>query len=294
MEDRTDAFAPVGARPRRPEPAPLRPRRRAPPPAAWFLAAVALACLLAGQLSTCAPGKFYLQHLSEAPNAVFYFGTDALGRDLFTTLWQGGRISLTVGALAMATEAALGLGYGCLSGLLPRADAWLMRAAELLSSVPRLLLLLFLLSLQDRPTPVSVALTVGATGWMNLARLVRGEVRRIQSSDYVRAARCMGAGHWHIARQHLLPNVLPSVSFMIISSFGASIAAESTLSFLGLGLPQDIPSWGSMLALSNRALLSGAWWVVLFPGALLTATLLAVMELSEALRGRTERRCSYL
>lgn len=294
MGNSDDAFALVGARAREAPPLPEPPLRRRPPRGALFLAAIALGCLFAGMLSGCEPGKFYLDHLNEAPNRIFYFGTDALGRDLFSTLWQGGRISLTVGMVAMAVETALGVAYGCVSGVFERADAYLMRAAELLSSVPRLLLLLFLLSAQGEQTPVSIALAIGATGWMNLARVVRGEVRRIRRSDYVQAARCMGADLFYIARRHLLPNLLPNVSFMIVSGFGAAVAMESTLSFLGLGLPLDIPSWGSMLSLANRALLTGAWWVVVFPGALLTATLLSIMELGEALRGKAERRCSYL
>jgi peptide/nickel transport system permease protein len=129
---------------------------------------------------------------------------------------------------------------------------------------------------------------------MNLARMVRNEVRKIRNSDYVLASRCMGGGFLHILRWHLVPNFLPSVMFMIISSIGSAILMESTLSFLGLGLPVESISWGSMLSLSQRALLTNSWWVILMPGLFIISTLLCITNIGHYLRRTADRNESNL
>jgi peptide/nickel transport system permease protein len=119
-------------------------------------------------------------------------------------------------------------------------------------------------------------------------------VRRLRESEYVLAAKCMGAGFFHVLRRHLAPNFFSSIMFMSVMSIRSAIAAESTLSFMGLGLPLEVVSWGSMLSLAEKALLSGAWWIILIPGAFLVVTLLCVTGIGSWLRGEGDGQGSNL
>ena len=143
------------------------------------------------------------------------------------------------------------------------------RLVELVQSIPVLLVLLLAVSLLGPQNALSIALLIGVTGWFALARIVRGEVRQIRHSEYILASRCMGGSFGWIMRRHLVPNVVSAILFVVISAVSTSIAMESTLSFLGLGLPVDELSWGSMLALADKALLLNTWWVILIPGLFL-------------------------
>lgn len=169
-----------------------------------------------------------------------------------------------------------------------------MRLAELISSIPSLLLMLLLLAFIHAPNVWTISLVIGVTNWMNLARIVRGEVRQIRNSDYVLASKTMGASFLHIVWYHLLPNFLSPVMFMVVSSIGTSMMMESTLSFLGIGLPVEIISWGSMLSLATQALLTNAWWVILIPGAFLVVTLFCITQIGHYLRHHVNRGSSNL
>ena len=120
--------------------------------------------------------------------------------------------------------------------------------------------------------------------------MVRTEVRQIRSSEYVVAARAMGAGFFHILWKHLTPNFLSGIMFMVVMNIRGAIAAESTLSFMGIGLPLEVISWGSMLSLSEKAMLSGSWWIILIPGAFLIVTLLCVTNIGNYLRKTGNRK----
>lgn len=254
-----------------------------------------LGCVCAPLLANHDPTHFYLQDINQAPNRVFYFGTDSMGRDLFSILWYGGRVSLSIGFLGMIISAVLGILYGCLSGMaVDWLDNILMRLAELISSIPSILLMLLLLAFIAHPDILSISMVIGITSWMNLARMVRGEVRQIRSSDYVWASQQMGGGFFHIMWYHLFPNFLSPILFMLIASIGSAMITESTLSFLGLGLPVEIVSWGSMLSLANKALLTNSWWVVLVPGVFIVVTLLCITNIGHALRRHVTRSSSNL
>lgn len=260
-----------------------------------ILAVIIICCGAASSLANHDPTQFYLNHLNEPPGTAFYFGTDSLGRDIYSIIWYGGRLSLCIGFLGMVVSSCIGIFYGCLSGTAPAwLDNLLMRTAELISSIPSILLLLLLLAFIDTPNVVSMAVVIGVTSWMNLARMVRSEVRQIRNSDYVLACRCMGGGFFRIIRYHLLPNFLPAILFMIISSMGSTILMESTLSFLGLGLPVELVSWGSMLSLSQRALLTNSWWVILIPGLFIIVTLICITNIGHYLRHTVNRNESNL
>lgn len=254
-----------------------------------------LGCVFAPYIANHDPTAFYLDHLNQPPDSEFYFGTDSLGRDIFSVLWYGGRLSLIIGFLSAAVSSGVGIIYGCLSGTAPKwADTVLMRTAELLSSIPYLLLQLLLLGCIGDANVVSLSFVIGITTWMNLARVVRSEVRQIRKSDYVLASKIMGGHFFHVLWYHLLPNFISPVLFMIVSSVGLSMTMEATLSFLGIGLPTEVVSLGTMLSLSTRALLTNSWWVILIPGLFLIITLVCITHIGHHLRHEINRGSSNL
>lgn len=286
-----ERFKVVGIRPAG-QPIP-RQKRGAPVP--WvplaLLLLILLGCLGAEVISPRDPAYLDLANCSRPPDGVFLFGTDSLGRDIFSCVWHGGRVSLTVGFLSAAVSALIAAAYGSLSGLAPDwLDALLMRGVELFLSVPSLLAVLFLQAVLGRANVLSLSLVIGATGWCPMAKVIRTQVRQLRRSEYVLAARCMGGGFFHILRWHLAPGFLPSVLFMVVMSVRAGIMAESTLSFLGLGLPLEAISWGSMLSLAENALMTRAWWVVVIPGGFLVTLLMCVTSLGNWLQERLEHK----
>ena len=292
----TELFTLVGTRELPPREAPKRHRLDGFP---WVslavLAVIVLGCLACDLLMTHDPTYLDLAHCSEAPNGTFFFGTDALGRDLFSGIWYGGRISLTIGVLATLLSTAVATVYGTVSGLAPQwLDTLLMRLTELFLSVPNLLLIVFLQAILGQANAVSISVTIGLTSWAGIAKIVRTEVRQLRHSEYVLAARAMGGGLFHVLVRHLFPNFFSAILFMVVMNLRGAIVAESTLSFLGLGLPLEVISWGSMLSLAEKALLSGAWWVILLPGAFLIAVLLCVTNLGNYLRRQASRKESNL
>lgn len=262
---------------------------------AVLLGLIILGCVFAPAFANHDPTAFYLDSLNTAPNAEFYFGTDSLGRDLYSIMFYGGRTSLTIGILGAAIIAVTGTLYGCISGTLPdRADAVMMRIAEAGGSIPGILLVLILSAIFPTKNVVVLSFVIGITGWFGMARIVRSEVRQIRNCEYVLYARCTGGRFLYVMRRHLLPNFLSAVMFAAVSNISTCITMESTLSFLGLGLPVDVLSWGSMLSLANRALIMNTWWVIVIPGLFLVVTLLCITNVGNYLRKEVNRRHSNL
>lgn len=291
-----DAFQVVGIRP---VPAPEPVRRR------WYqdkpllsmavLAAIVLGCLCCRLLMTTDPTYMDLENCAVAPCRRFLFGTDTMGRDIFSMIWYGGRISLFIGAASTLLSTAIAIVFGAVSGCAPEwLDALLMRFAEIVLSIPSLLLVILLQAVLGGASVVTISLVIGITGWTGMAKVVRTEVRQIRSSEYVVAARCMGGGFFHVLWQHLTPNFFSSIMFMVVMNVRSAIVAESTLSFMGIGLPLEVISWGSMLSLAEKALLTGAWWIILIPGAFLVITLLCITSLGNHLRRQVNRTQSNL
>lgn len=290
-----ERFAVVGIRP--PPEAPPIPRRRQKRP--WsslaLLGIILLGCCLCECFLPHDPAYMDLTACGVPPCRDFWLGTDAMGRDIFSVLWYGGRLSLCIGFGAAMVSTAMGLLAGCAAGLGPRwLDGLVMHGTELLLSVPELLLVLLARGALGGGGPASLALVMGLAGWMNLARVVRTEVRQLRRCGYVLAARCMGGGWLYILGKHLTPNLFPSMMFMVVMNVRGAVAAEATLSFLGLGLPLEVISWGSLLSLSQRAMLSGQWWSVVFPGAFLAAALLSLTGIGNYLRKSASRQESNL
>ena len=289
-------FTQVGIRP---EPAPT-PRRRGtkagfPWVSALVLGVIVLGCLFAEGVMTRDPAYLDLANFSRAPGRDFLFGTDTLGRDIFSGIWYGGRVSLTIGFLATVLSTAIAILYGTLSGIGPAwLDRGMTRFTELFLSVPGLLLVLFLQAILGKASVVSLSVVIGCTGWPSMAKVIRTEVWQLRQSGYVVAAKCMGGGFFHVLGVHLAPNFIASIMFMVVMNVRGAISTESTLSFLGMGLPLEIISWGSMLSLAENALMTRAWWMILIPGAFLVAVLLSLTELGNHLRRQANQKESNL
>lgn len=255
--------------------------------AAVLLVLIFFGCLFCGMIQTHDPAYMDLANSSVGPNREFWFGTDTMGRDIFSMIWSGGRVSLLIGILSTAISTVTAILIGALSGCAPAwADELLMRLTDILLSVPSLLLVVFLQAILGEAGIVSLSLVIGLTGWMSMAKIVRTQVKQIRNSEYVLAARCMGGGFFYILFRHLAPNFISSIMFMAVMNVRSAIAAESTLSFMGIGLPLSVVSWGSMLSLAENALLSGAWWMIVIPGIFLVTTLLCITSLGEYLRAQ--------
>ena len=262
-------------------------RQHAPWLSAFFLVIIILGCACCELFIPKDPACIDLANCNVPPNREFWFGTDTMGRDLFSVIWYGGRLSLFIGFAATAISTGTAILYGTACGLAPAwLDALLMRLSELLLSVPNLLFIIFLQAICGDANAITLAAVIGMTGWFSMAKVIRTEVRQIRSSGYVTAAKCMGGSFFHILVRHLLPNFLSSIMFMIVMNIRSAIAAEATLSFMGLGLPPEIISWGSMLSLSQRALTNGSWWMIVIPGLFLVATLVCVTDIGNYLQKR--------
>ena len=260
-----------------------------------LLSAIVLCCLFAELLMTKDPTYLDLKNYNVAPNSEFLFGTDTLGRDIFSGIWYGGRISITIGFLATLISTFISVVYGSISGI---AHGWLdtlmMRFTEIFLSVPGLLLVLFFQAILGDANVISLSIVIGVTSWASIAKVIRTEVRQIRSSEYVVASKCMGGKFFHILGKHLAPNFIASIMFMVVMNVRGAIGSESTLSFIGMGLPLDIISWGSMLSLAEKALMTTSWWIILIPGAFLITLLMCLTNIGNYLRKNANRKESNL
>lgn len=295
-----DSFRMVGAgykvqKPEKKKTAKVQKLKGKPILSVLVFVAIVSGCLFAPLIANHDPAKFYLDTLNQAPNGEFYFGTDSLGRDLFSIMFYGGRASILIGILGAAIIAVIGTIYGCISGTAyDGVDSLMMRFTEMCGSIPTLLMVLILTAVYPADNVIAMAIVIGITGWFSLARIVRSEVRQIRNSEYVLYARSTGGKFLYVMRRHLIPNFLSAVMFVVVSNISSCITMESTLSFLGLGLPVDVLSWGSMLSLANKALIMNTWWVIVIPGLFLVITLLCITNIGNFLRKETNRGPSRL
>ena len=289
-------FTLVGPRPEPAAPAKKRGYDKSFPLTSAILLTIIVLCGLGAEvLMTKDPTYMDLANCSVAPNREFLFGTDTLGRDIFSGIWYGGRISISVGFFATVISTLIAVVYGSVSGVGPAwLDDLMMRFTEVFLSVPSLLIVLFVQAILGEANVLTLSIVIGITSWPSIAKVVRTEVRQLRSSEYVVASRCMGGKFFHILRRHLAPNFIASIMFMVVMNIRTAIVTESTLSFLGMGLPLEIISWGSMLSLAEKALLSKSWWIILIPGAFLVTLLMCVTNLGNYLRKAANRKESNL
>ncbi len=219
-----------------------------------------------------------------APSYQHPLGTDQFSRDVLSRLLFGARISLLVGFLATTVAVTAGTAYGLAAGYVGGlVDDLMMRLVDALMSIPRVLLVLALVALWGRMSTGGLVLLLGLTGWFQLSRLVRAEVLGARQTDYVASARALGAHDFRIAVRHVLPNVLPPIIVFATIGLGNVIVLEAGLSYLGFGVQPPVPSWGNMIR-DGSELMTAGWWISLFPGLAIVATVVAVNALGDGLR----------
>lgn len=255
---------------------------------------ITLICLLfmaiVGPLLT--PYTYYETHLhlkNQPPSSQFWFGTDELGRDLFTRVWWGARISLLVGIVASLVDLVLGVFYGSLAASAGgKMEEFMMRVADILYSIPYLLVVILLMVvIGSGITTIIIALTI--TGWISMARIIRGQILQLKQLDFVKAARTMGASRFRILFRHLIPNATGSIIVTVTLTIPTAIFAEAFLSFLGLGIQAPIASWGTM-ANDGLPALRYYPWRLFFPAGFISLTMLSFNVLGDGLRDAFDPR----
>ncbi|TAK29561.1 MAG: ABC transporter permease [Chloroflexota bacterium] len=209
-------------------------------------------------------------------------GTDQFGRDILSRLIHGARVSLAIGFGCTIVTSVVGVALGMIAGLRPRIGDVIMRIADAQIAFPYLVLAIAIVAVTG-PGIQNLVLILSIFGWVQFARLVRADVMAVKEKEYVEAARAIGASDLRIALQHVLPNVLSPVIVVWTFMLAQIIIVESSLSFLGFGVPPPTPSWGSMLS-DGRVYLDTAWWLGTFPGLAIMLTVLSVNLLGDALR----------
>ena len=235
------------------------------------------------------PNLVALQDSLLAPDVHHPFGTDDLGRDVLARMIHGARVSLTVGFFATAISLVVGSFLGAIAGYYGGVADWFVsRLTEVVLCFPFLFLVLGIVAL-FKPSIATIMIALGLTSWTNEARYVRGEFLRIREIEFAEAARASGARDVRVIFRHLLPNAIAPV--LVSASFGvaAAILTESALSFLGLGVPLPVASWGSILA-SAREHLEYAWWLIAFPGFAIFSTVAAFNIIGERFREALDPR----
>ncbi|MBS0374886.1 MAG: ABC transporter permease [Proteobacteria bacterium] len=225
------------------------------------------------------------QHLAVPPGleAGHWLGTDRLGRDLWVRTLAGVRVSLAIALLATLVSLVLGVGYGAIAGYAGgRTDALMMRAVDVLYSLPYVFFVILLTVVLGR-APTTVFLAIGAVGWLTMARVVRGETRRLRSREFVEAAVAAGVPPGVVLARHVVPNLLGPVLVYATLTVPSLIVLESFLSFLGLGVAEPAASLGNLLAQGAQEMETAPWMLVV-PGAFLVAIVLALGALGEGLR----------
>lgn len=223
----------------------------------------------------------------EGPSAKHWFGTDDLGRDLFSRLLYGARISLSVGLVAVLISVSIGTLFGALSGYYGGwIDTIIMRFVDIMLAFPSIFLILTI-QVMLTPSIYNVMIVIGLTSWMGVARLVRGEFLTLRERQYVEAARAIGCSDFRIIFRHILPNAQAPIIVAATLGMAGAILTESALSFLGLGVQPPTASWGNML-MDSQAYLMDAPWMAIIPGILILATVLSLYFVGEGLRESTK------
>jgi peptide/nickel transport system permease protein len=259
------------------------------------LATVVVCAIFADVISPVDPAQQHLLYRLSPPGTVsedgvtFVLGTDGLGRDVLSGIIHGSRVSLIVAVTAVGLGMLIGVALGLVSGY---SGGWLdtviMRAVDVTIVLPFMLMAL-VLRLALGPGLGSIVIALGISGWATHARLVRGEVLSLRNKEYVLASVANGAPHGFIMLRRILPHVLASAIVLASLQVGVTIVAEASLTFLGLGVPPEIPSWGQMLA-NGRDYMTRAWWVTTFSGLAIVLTVLALNLIGDWLRDYRDPR----
>jgi peptide/nickel transport system permease protein len=254
-----------------------------------FVLVLFLVAALAPLLSPYDPNDIDRDQILESPGISHLLGTDDLGRDVFSRMIFGSRISLAVGFVAVGLATLIGVILGSVSGYYGGwTDRLMMRFIDIMLSIPTFFLILAVITFVG-PSIWNIMLVIGLTSWMGVARLVRAEFLSLKEREFVLAARAVGSGDLRIIFRHILVNSMSPVFVSAVLGVAAAILVESALSFLGIGVQPPTPSWGNMLTLGKDNI-EIAWWLSLFPGLAILFTVLGYNLVGEGLRDALDPR----
>ncbi|MFH1073790.1 MAG: ABC transporter permease [Candidatus Firestonebacteria bacterium] len=256
---------------------------------AFIIVVLSILAVFAPMITPFSPEEQNISERLLAPGSKHLCGTDELGRDIFSRMLSGARVSLSVGFIAVIISTIIGILIGAAAGYYGGwIDGFLMRFVDIMLSIPTLFLIL-MLSVYLGPSIVNVMIIIGLTGWMDLSRLVRAEFLSLKKREYVLSARVSGASDTRIIFKHILPNALAPVFVSVIFGVGGAILVESGLSFLGLGVQPPDSSWGNILT-SGKDYIERAWWLTVYPGLAIFITVMSYNILGEGLRDALDPR----
>lgn len=242
-----------------------------------------LVAMFAPFIATHDPAYIDFKSVLLPPSSEYYFGTDELGRDIFSRVVYGTRISLFVGFVAVGISVIIGTVLGLISGYFGGfIDTVLMRFVDIMLCFPSFFLILAVIAFLN-PSVFNVMAVIGLTSWMGVTRLVRAEVMSVRTRDYITAARVQGVSTSKILFKHIFPNVFTPIFITATLGVAGAILTESALSFLGLGVQPPVPSWGNILTAGKDNIIF-AWWLSFFPGMAIFITVLGYNLLGEGLR----------
>ncbi len=245
--------------------------------------------MLAPLIAPYDPDAFDVKAILLSPSWQHWMGTDGLGRDVFSRMLYGGRISLMVGIVAVGISTAIGIMLGALAGYYRGwIDTLIMRLVDVMLSIPSFFLILAVIAFLT-PSIYNVMIVIGLTSWMGVTRLVRAEFLSLSGREFIMASRTLGAKDFRLIFVHLLPNSLTPIIVSSVLGIAGAVLLESGLSFLGLGVQAPQASWGNILT-DGKDYIQFAWWLSLFPGLAILLTVLGYNLLGEGLRDALDPR----
>lgn len=255
----------------------------------WVLALLAILSVIGPMLSSYSYSEIHLELKNSPPGTLYWFGSDELGRDLFTRIWWGARISLFIGVSAATIDVVFGVIWGSISAYAGgKIDELMMRICDILHSIPYILFVLLLTVIRGSGIcTILIAMTL--TGWISMARIIRGQILQLKENEYIAAARVMGASPARIIFRHLLPNVIGPAIAMLTLTIPTAIFTEAFLSFLGLGIQAPAASWGVMVS-DGLSAMRYYPWRLFFPAFMITLTMLCFNLLGNGLRDAFDPR----
>jgi len=256
---------------------------------ACIILSLLLCALFAPVIAPYDPAEINVALVLSSPSDIHFFGTDELGRDVFSRVIWGARISMFVGFVAISISTIIGVTIGAIAGFYGgRIDSIIMRIVDIMLCFPTFILILTIIAIM-KPNIWNIMIVIGLTSWMGLTRLVRAEFLSLRERDFVLAARSVGASDLRIIFSHILPNAMAPILVSATLGVAAAIITESSLSFLGIGVQPPTPSWGNMLT-AGKDTLQIAWWLSLFPGIGILITVLGYNLLGEGIRDAMDPR----